>query len=156
MDKQQLKDYKRLREEIECEQERLEMMEIKILGISSKNSDGMPRSSSSEYDKMATQIAYKTDIENNLAQLLQKEKNKRMEIEKEIVERLEYPDERMLIRLRYIDGLSWREISELLFSKRRDYYEDEEKYKRRVYRIHGNALVKLAEKNSEVNRTKPK
>lgn len=156
MDKQQLKDYKRLREEIECEQERLEMMEIKILGISSKNSDGMPRSSSSEYDKMATQIAYKTDIENNLAQLLQKEKNKRMEIEKEIVERLEYPDERMLIRLRYIDGLSWREISELLFSKRRDYYEDEEKYKRRVYRIHGNALVKLAEKNSEVNRSKPK
>ena len=156
MDKQQLKDYKRLREEIECEQERLEMMEIKILGISSKNSDGMPRSSSSEYDKMATQIAYKTDIENNLAQLLQKEKNKRMEIEKEIVERLEYPDERMLIRLRYIDGLSWREISELLFSKRRDYYEDEEKYKRRVYRIHGNALVKLAEKNNEVNRSKPK
>lgn len=156
MDKQQLKDYKRLREEIECEQERLEMMEIKILGISSKNSDGMPRSSSSEYDKMATQIAYKTDIENNLAQLLQKEKSKRMEIEKEIVERLEYPDERMLIRLRYIDGLSWREISELLFSKRRDYYEDEEKYKRRVYRIHGNALVKMAKKNSEVNRSKPK
>lgn len=156
MDKQQLKDYKRLRKEIECEQERLEMIEVKILGISSKNSDGMPRSSSSEYDKMATQIAYKTDIENNLAQLLQKEKSKRMEIEKEIVERLEYPDERMLIRLRYIDGLSWREISELLFSKRRDYYEDEEKYKRRVYRIHGNALVKMAKKNSEVNRSKPK
>lgn len=156
MDKQQLKDYKRLRKEIECEQERLEMIEVKILGISYKNSDGMPRSSSSEYDKMATQIAYKTDIENNLAQLLQKEKSKRMEIEKEIVERLEYPDERMLIRLRYIDGLSWREISELLFSKRRDYYEDEEKYKRRVYRIHGNALVKMAKKNSEVNRSKPK
>ena len=156
MDKQQLKDYKRLRKEIECEQERLEMIEVKILGISSKNSDGMPRSSSSEYDKMATQIAYKTDIENNLAQLLQKEKSKRMEIEKEIVERLEYPDERMLIRLRYIDGLSWREISELLFSKRRDYYEDEEKYKRRLYRIHGNALVKMAKKNSEVNRSKPK
>lgn len=156
MDKQQLKDYKRLRKEIECEQERLEMIEVKILGISSKNSDGMPRSSSSEYDKMATQIAYKTDIENNLAQLLQKEKSKRMEIEKEIVERLEYPDERMLIRLRYIDGLSWREISELLFSKRKDYYEDEEKYKRRVYRIHGNALVKMAKKNSEVNRSKPK
>ena len=156
MDKQQLKDYKRLRKEIECEQERLEMIEVKILGISSKNSDGMPRSSSSEYDKMATQIAYKTDIENNLAQLLQKEKSKRMESEKEIVERLEYPDERMLIRLRYIDGLSWREISELLFSKRRDYYEDEEKYKRRVYRIHGNALVKMAKKNSEVNRSKPK
>lgn len=154
MDKQQLKDYKRLRKEIECEQERLEMIEVKILGISSKNSDGMPRSSSSEYDKMATQIAYKTDIENNLAQLLQKEKSKRMEIEKEIVERLEYPDERMLIRLRYIDGLSWREISELLFSKRKDYYEDEEKYKRRVYRIHGNALVKMAKKNSEVNRSK--
>lgn len=151
-----MKDYKRLRKEIECEQERLEMIEVKILGISSKNSDGMPRSSSSEYDKMATQIAYKTDIENNLAQLLQKEKSKRMEIEKEIVERLEYPDERMLIRLRYIDGLSWREISELLFSKRRDYYEDEEKYKRRVYRIHGNALVKMAKKNSEVNRSKPK
>jgi hypothetical protein len=144
MDKQQLKDYKRLREEIECEQERLEMMELKILGLSASNNSGMPRASSSEYDKIATNIVRKTDIENNLARLLKKEKEERNKIEKEIDERLEYPDERMLIRLRYIDCMSWREISELMYAKRRDYYEEEDKYKRRVYRIHGKALIKLA------------
>ena len=81
-------------------------------------------------------------------------KIKRKEIEKEIVEWLEYPDERMIIRLRYIDGLSWREISELLFSKRRDYYDEEEKYKKRVYRMHGNPLVKLANANNGVKGSK--
>ena len=110
MDKQYLKDYVKLREEIECEQCRLLMLESKITGMSGKSNDGMPKGSAGEFDRMTLQIANKIDIENNLKKLYQEEAQKRKSIEAAVNNLLEHPYEKMVIRLKYIDGLSWQTI----------------------------------------------
>jgi len=59
------------------------------------------------------------------------------------VQLLEEPNERQVIRMRYFDGLTWLEICEALFGKKKDYSERAETYERRTYKIHGTALVHI-------------
>jgi hypothetical protein len=146
MDKQYLKDYVKLREEIECEQCRLLMLESKITGMSGKSNDGMPKGSAGEFDRMTLQIANKIDIENNLKKLYQEEAQKRKSIEAAVNNLLEHPYEKMVIRLKYIDGLSWQTICSVIYSRKGDYIEEQDKYMRNIYRIHGRALIKLSKK----------
>lgn len=146
MDKQYLKDYVKLREEIECEQCRLLMLESKITGMSRKSNDGMPKGSAGEFDRMTLQIANKIDIENNLKKLYQEETQKRKSIEAAVNNLLEHPYEKMVIRLKYIDGLSWQTICSVIYSRKGDYIEEQDKYMRNIYRIHGRALIKLSKK----------
>lgn len=146
MDKQYLKDYVKLREEIECEQCRLLMLESKITGMSGKCNDGMPKGSAGEFDRMTLQIANKIDIENNLKKLYQEEAQKRKSIEAAVNNLLEHPYEKMVIRLKYIDGLSWQTICSVIYSRKGDYIEEQDKYMRNIYRIHGRALIKLSKK----------
>lgn len=141
--KQFLRNYSLLLEEIEGEQERLAMLTYKMIGSSSGLGDGMPRSSSPDPDRMGLQWSIKESLEQKLVVLNQMEKEKREKIEEELQDKVEEPQERRIIRLRYIDGLEWIEIQKIMFGRRKDYYENEEKYKRLVFRIHGNALAKL-------------
>lgn len=146
IDKKYLQDYSKLREEIECECSRLEMLNAKAFNVSAKPTDGMPRGSSVTSDKMAMYLSHKSDIEERLKTLIQLEKEKKEIIERAINERLEFPTEKMVIRLRYIDGGEWKEICNLMYSKKRDYFENEDKYMRRTFRVHGNALEKMRSK----------
>lgn len=141
--KQFLRDYAKLLEEIEGEQERLEMITQKMLGSSAGIGDGMPHGNFKENNGLALQLSIKEDLINRLRILQQEESDKRSYIESELQEKVDDPQERRIIRLHYIDRLEWIEVRKIMFSSRRDYYEKEEKYTRLVYRIHGNALAKL-------------
>lgn len=58
---------------------------------------------------------------------------------------LEEPNERQVIRLRYIDGFTWTDVCRGLFGRRKDYEERLDTFERRTYKIHGKALENLEE-----------
>lgn len=57
--------------------------------------------------------------------------------------------ERQVLMARYMDGRSWPEIAATVYGNLADYAEKEQSYLRRVYRVHGNALV-LADRIAEM------
>ena len=61
-------------------------------------------------------------------------------------------DERAVIRVRYIDNASWDEVVDVLFGGKEDLLEREDIYLRRVYKLHGQALLSMA-KYIEENET---
>lgn len=153
--KQFLKDYMLLREEIEGEQERLATLTYKMVGCN-KSGNEMFHGTNSIKDKMGTLFCIKSDLEAKIAALNIEEQEKRSDIESSLQHLVDIPQERRVIRLKYIDRMEWSEIQKTLFENRKDYYENEEKYKRLMFRIHGNALAKLNPKKSEANWSKPK
>ncbi len=156
--KQFLKDYAQLLEEIEGEQERLEMIIQKMISSSAGIGDGMPHGNTKDPNVLALQLSIKDDLKERLTALNREEEAKRTHIEAELQNRVDDPQERRTIRLHYIDRLDWTEVRSVMFGKRKDYYEAEEKYTRLVFRIHGNALAKLNPKGgrheSNSDRTK--
>ena len=156
--KQFLRDYAQLLEEIEGEQERLEMIIEKMMGSSAGIGDGMPHSNVKDPNVLALQLSIKDDLKERLTALNRQEETKRAHIEKELQNKVDDPQERRTIRLHYIDRLEWIEVRQVMFGKRKDYFEAEEKYTRLVFRIHGNALAKLNPKGgrheSNSDRTK--
>ena len=140
--KERLKRYIRIRQEVENQLDRLERMELTLYSPSSSNMDGMPRSGSAAVDRMAIAVSRKIELEEIIKTGLVKECKEIKELE-EGVQLLEEPNERQVIRLRYFDGLTWLEICEALFGKKKDYSERAETYERRTYKIHGTALVHI-------------
>lgn len=140
--KKYLQEYSRLLEEIEDDEERLQDMRKKLPGFGGMNYSGMPKGSGDK-DQMSTQEAIMCDLETDLKNLRMKETWKRQEIEQSLKVCTDNPQERKVIRLKYMDRLEWSEIRQKLFGKRKDFYDREEYYKDRAFRIHNNMLKKL-------------
>ena len=48
------------------------------------------------------------------------------------------------VYLNYFDSMSWQEVSKLLFGMEEDFLDRQESYERRVFKIHGSALLNMA------------
>ena len=72
------------------------------------------------------------------------EENRRREEIESLIDRIEKPDERTAIEMRYLDGARWKPICFALFGEEPDYDAEEQRYLKRTHRIHGTALLTLA------------
>ena len=61
-----------------------------------------------------------------------------------VIKHLRKSDERSVIRVRYIDNESWDGVVDVLFGAREDLLEKADIYMRRVYKLHGEALLSMA------------
>lgn len=87
--------------------ERMESIRASVT-LSSPSLDGMPHGG--EYhDRMAEYMAQLDELERDIGKTILRLESEILRIETEI-ETLQ-PREQMIIRLRYIDGLSWRKIA---------------------------------------------
>lgn len=59
--------------------------------------------------------------------------------------RLKRSDERAVIRSRYLDGASWGDVVDLLYGDEEDLLEREDMYRKRVFKLHGRALLSMAQ-----------
>ena len=59
-------------------------------------------------------------------------------------------DAELLLSLRYIDQMKWAAITEELFGFEEDYFDNQEKYQKRAFRIHGEALVNMEKVYDEI------
>lgn len=85
----------------------------------------------------------KLELERQIKEATTEERRENAAIE-HMVQQIDNPDERAVIRMRYFDRADWDDITLALFGDRQDYSERWESYQNRTYKIHGRALLKLA------------
>lgn len=132
MTKEQLKAYVELRRERDDLARRIEEIELERYSPRSQRLDGMPRGGSGENYVLEDRM----DREDKLLELYRRKKaelDAALLVIEEAIEVLD-PRERRLIRLHYIDGLTWEQVAvQMAYSWTQ------------VHRIHGKALEKLKE-----------
>lgn len=81
-------------------------------------------------------------IDDALKKLLDREQEE-YEALTGIINALPSVEERQVMLARYMDGQDWRTITRAVFGSLPDFAEKAESYERRVYRIHGKALINI-------------
>ena len=95
----------------------------------------------------------KMELEAKIRQKEAEEKAERRAIEA-MTELMDDPDERLTIQLKYLDRAEWPDVTFALYGNRPDFADKADAYQRRMYRVHGRALLSLAEIEAEVNDSK--
>ena len=141
--KQRLTDYREREKYLDMEIERLDRMEDKLTSAGSPTISDMPKAPSAVQDRMAALIAVKVDLENEISEEIKFQQKERQYIEG-VVKKLRKAEEKVVIKLRYIDGQSWNDIVDILFAGKEDFIDKEDSYLRRVHKAHGMALENMA------------
>lgn len=141
--KERLSKYMDTEMDIDSGIERLERLEEKMRGTSAKEITDMPRAPSAAKDRLAVLVARKDELERELRDIIKAQEVERKWIES-LVSRLRRSEQRSVIRMRYLDGERWSTVCLMIFGSRKDYYEKEDSYLRRVMTLHGQALVNMA------------
>lgn len=142
--KERLGKYTRLLREIDNQYERLGRMEMTMAGPPAPDMSGMPHGSGTPTDRTGMMVLRKIELEEQIEESIAEERKERAAIEA-MIQQLENPDERAVIRLRYFDRADWDGICAVLFSDRQDYLNRLDAYQNRTYKAHGRALLRLAE-----------
>lgn len=141
--KDRLNAYREADQDISNQTELLERLISRMEGLGAKEITDMPRSPSPSVDRISGLMNQKIEIEQCIAEDVTALEAERKEIEK-ILKHLKRADERAVIRLRYLVGLEWYEVADAMFGGKTDYLDKEESYLKRVFRLHGSALVSIA------------
>lgn len=141
--KARLRAYQTMQRDLDNQVERLERITAQLEAPGSPSLTGMPKATGYVESRMTTMIARKVDLEKQIEADIRAERSERKAIE-DICKRMSNPDERAIIRLRYLDEAKWTEINEVLHGKREDFAAKTEDYLRQTYRKHGTALVSFA------------
>jgi hypothetical protein len=141
--KARLQRYTAMLRDIDNQLERLDRMEATMTAPPGPDLSGMPRGSGTPTDRTGMMVIRKIELEEKIKRTLKKERAENAAIEA-MIEQLEKPDERAVIRLRYFDRAEWDGITSVLFGDRPDYVDRLESYQNRTYKMHGRALLELA------------
>lgn len=141
--KDRLADYTAMLRDIDNQIERLDRMTLTMADPPGPDMTGMPRGSGTPTDRTGMMVARKLELEEQIKESIAEERRENAAIER-MIRKLDNPDERAVIRLRYFDRAGWDEIAGALFGDRQDYLDKEETYQKRTFRLHGRALLALA------------
>ena len=144
--KKWLNSYQKLLKRIDNTEKRIACLELTIGAPSSPNFSGMPSGSRDGSSKQERDYIRKEELEERLGDLYAEENRLREEIEG-MVERMEKPDEQVVIEMHYLDGHVWNTISVALYGDEPDYDENAKRYLKRTHKKHGSALQTLARMN---------
>lgn len=139
--------YKTIIENVEKMMNRAETLRDKISSPQSVNIDGMPHGNSYNGDRLGNLVVKCTSIEEEI----QREMTKARAIYKEIdtaIKKIDgpgWPDEKVVLQMKYLDLLGWDDINDVLWLSKPDYIERYESFRRRTFKIHRSALFSLAE-----------
>ena len=139
-----LKAYIDLQRRIDNTESRLEALELSKGAPSIADYGGAigtgGRCTSSKQER--NYIKYE-ELKEKLENLNAEENRRREEIET-MVDLMENPNEQTVIEMHYLDGAKWWPICVSLYGEEPDYDENEKRYLKRTFKIHGSALVSLA------------
>ena len=127
--KKWLLEYRKLEQNIERDMEELQRLESRAEKITSMVSD-MPKGGN-QGDRLQLAVDRICELKVSLKQRIDAAVEKRKEIET-VIETLEDKTLQLLLRYRYIDGMTWEQIAVKM-----DYCW------RQVVRLHGSALSKI-------------
>lgn len=136
MERSELENYRALLREIRQLKGRLYALESSIYSPKGQRYSTTPRAASGNGATMDDAISRHAELEAYYKKAIAKKEAQQLAIERAI-STLASAKEREIMRARYVEGRSWRWICERLRSE--GYSE------RTVYRLHGEALLKIKE-----------
>ena len=142
--KERLDAYRDGERDIENLTEALERIKAKLEGVGAQEITDLPKSPSPPTDRMSDMIAQKIELEEELQACISFHRQERDFING-VLRKMKSADEKSVIRLRYMIGLSWYDVTDSMFGARKDYLRKEESYLRRVFIVHGRALEHIAD-----------
>ena len=152
--KELLATYKKLQKRIDNTEKRIECLEITMGAPSTSNFSGVTGGSRDNSSKQERDLIKKEELEEKLGELYAEENRRREEIEG-LIELMEKPNEQTVIEMHYIDGAKWWTICAALYEDEPDYDENQKRYLKRTFKIHGSALQTLARIYSENRNQEP-
>lgn len=141
--KERLDAYREEEREIDNQIERIERIETKMIGVGAQVITDMPRSPSVSNDRITDLLNQKLEFEDFIRDAIMDHNDEKSRIE-EIIRHLHSSDERAVIRMRYFDGASWNEVNKMMFSWKDDFEDRKDSFLRRIYKLHGSALLNMA------------
>ena len=140
--------YREADREIDLEIERLERLEARMTSAGAQQLSGMPGSPNAPRDRMGLLVEQKEEMEQELYGQIREHQQDWIGVER-LLSCLRRSDEKEVIRLRYHDRESWREVQDLLFGRNTDYEEHMDLYRRQIFRLHASALRNMARAEAE-------
>ena len=142
--KAKLKSYGALQRRIDLLITRLENLMEEIDTLPTANFSGMPSGRGQKRPTKAERYTEKKDeLEQKISKLTRQERHLRKELE-DMINLLADPDEQGVLEMRYIDTQGWEPIAFSLFGMLDEYEDNPERYMKRTFRVHGEALQHLA------------
>lgn len=142
-----MRRYKELQEDATRFWDRLDDLRGRVEAARTSHLDGMPHGSRSDADRIGGIIAELEELELEATEAQQEATAARREIAGAI-KQLHGPrwaDRREVLRLRYLDGLRWEDVTERLFGDSQDFWDRQDVFLRRSFKLHSQALEELAQ-----------
>lgn len=139
-----LEEYREKDRDIANQVERLERLEARMYGVGSQNLSSMPKAPSPTNDRVADLIDQKNELEALIREDIQLQSAERKFFE-EAMKTNRSSDEKAVIRMRYFDGRSWQEVTEMLYGHKEDFDLKLDTYTRRAFATRKRAVVKIAQ-----------
>lgn len=141
--KKLLAAFTQLRKRIDNTEKRLEALELSVGAPATPSYSGMPGGGGERSSEQERYAIKKEEIQEKLENMYAEENRRREEIEG-LIELMEKPNEQTVIEMHYLDNIKWRVISVAIWGEEPDYDENERRYLKRTFKIHGSALQSLA------------
>ena len=141
--KNRLNAYRDKEREIDVKVERLETLISKMRSVGSPGMSDMPKTPCASNDRMARDLERKEELENSINDAIAAQNAEKASI-KEKLKQLKLSDEMEVIEIRYFDCNSWSDVTRIMFGMKADFEKKQDSYLRRVFKIHGSALLHIA------------
>lgn len=131
----------------ELTEERLDTLRSRAESARTASLSGLPHAAGETVDRVGVIVAQIEELAEENARLWTKVSELRREREAAIkqIHGHGWPEQRAVLRMRYIDLESWNDLTFALFGSKEDFAEREDSYLRRAYKLHGKALYELAQ-----------
>ncbi len=141
-----LRRYQEFQHDADMFWNRVDELRDRITTARTAHLDGMPHARSTDSDRTGAVIAQLEEMETEARETQESAIATRREIEGAIkrIHGAGWPDKRAVLRLRYVDLLSWPDVAEFLFGDDPKFWDNPETFQRRAFKVHSKALEELS------------
>ena len=139
-----LSDHRKREQLLDALCEQLQQSEARLYSVAAQQLSAMPAGGQTVQDRTGEHLIAVEEIRKEISELCSRQRSERCYIE-QLCKPLSV-DQRQIIRLRYVDALSWAECTRLLFGRHGDFERKAASYSRRAYQIHVDAMAALQNK----------
>ena len=141
--KEWLQAYRSNEERIDKQLDRLRTLKARMMSVGAQELSDMPRPPSAPKDRMSEYVIQVESLELSIQNDVAVQEQSRKVIY-DLISQLDKPEERLIIQNRYLYGMEWSEVMDSLYRSDAKYAQKMEAYRRRMYRVHEDALEKMA------------
>ena len=141
--KKRFVEYRNNELELDNQVERIDYLETKLYSVGSPEMTDMPKSPNVVTDRKTLKIAQRDELKEETRRLVEHQVQERMWIDS-VMQYIKRPNDRAVIRMRYIDLASWSQICRMIFGKREDFEDKYQSYMRNLTNMHIRALENIA------------